>query len=781
MALESSDQSFAGTDDQDKFPVVRVTLEALVLVALLGVAAFLYLRQGKTEEVAQTTPPSFPPATEEVLIPTLSLEAIEEPRADFSAALIGQQNGVNIHYFTAAEATSGFTAPADEHVLFDCPATLTAAIEVDVAHGNRALWKSVRYWGYEYSGNEQTNQAAGKTGRALFDGRFWLSQGELNETAALYGYLNTVDPDSSLMDMVGGKRYYLMVDGATLGALPFYVSCLDSDGDQLNDGAENGLGIDRNDQDSDDDMVLDGLEVQGYEPWGSTNPASADTDEDGIQDGTEMGFTDNSSPDTDQTVAVQDADPTTTTDPANPDTDGGGLTDGQEDVNFNGMVDEGEKDPLNAADDSDSCGNGVINALEDCDDGNAVANDGCSPACTQEEGWVCLAMAGGSGLSECRTICGDGLIRGEEECDDGDLDPGNGCSATCTVEDLYTCTGEPSVCEIPIPVLSERLLGDVNNDELIDAADLTLIKTHIDGGAQIAAADFSYADVQQDETITKADYYLVLGLINGVITLPELYGDVEKDALVDPMDAQRILQYLEGLTTLTPRQIYVGDVNIDGAVTESDKRIILEYTVGTLNTLPQTCGNGIIENGTSETPDWGEKCDDGNSADGDGCSMACQIETVACVFDADCAQTNECCLPDDDNIPSCQPCPVCGNGILETVEECDDGNNVDGDGCSAMCMLEAASCGNGTVDSGEQCDDGNIVSGDGCSDACIIEAGWACGMQPSICNDCGNGRIDNALLESCDDGNEDAGDGCSAVCRLEDGYTCTGTPSVCHN
>jgi len=32
--------------------------------------------------------------------------------------------------------------------------------------------------------------------------------------------------------------------------------------------------------------------------------------------------------------------------------------------------------------------------------------------------------------------------------------------------------------------------------------------------------------------------------------------------------------------------------------------------------------------------------------------------------------------------------PVCGNGILEPGEECDDGNNSDGDGCDANCVLE---------------------------------------------------------------------------------------------
>jgi cysteine-rich repeat protein len=34
----------------------------------------------------------------------------------------------------------------------------------------------------------------------------------------------------------------------------------------------------------------------------------------------------------------------------------------------------------------------------------------------------------------------------------------------------------------------------------------------------------------------------------------------------------------------------------------------------------------------------------------------------------------------------------CGNGVLQTGEECDDGNAVDGDGCSSTCKLEINNC-----------------------------------------------------------------------------------------
>lgn len=39
----------------------------------------------------------------------------------------------------------------------------------------------------------------------------------------------------------------------------------------------------------------------------------------------------------------------------------------------------------------------------------------------------------------------------------------------------------------------------------------------------------------------------------------------------------------------------------------------------------------------------------------------------------------------DDDVPP----PDCGNGSINGTEQCDDGNNIDGDGCSATCTTEA--------------------------------------------------------------------------------------------
>jgi cysteine-rich repeat protein len=42
-------------------------------------------------------------------------------------------------------------------------------------------------------------------------------------------------------------------------------------------------------------------------------------------------------------------------------------------------------------------------------------------------------------------------------------------------------------------------------------------------------------------------------------------------------------------------------------------------------------------------------------------------------------------------------------------------------------------CGDGVVDQWEACDDGNNSGGDGCSPACNVEPGWTCTGTPSVC------------------------------------------------
>jgi len=117
-------------------------------------------------------------------------------------------------------------------------------------------------------------------------------------------------------------------------------------------------------------------------------------------------------------------------------------------------------------------------------------------------------------------------------------------------------------------------------------------------------------------------------------------------------------------------------------------------------TCAAVCGNGIVE--------AGEQCDDGNTTNGDGCSSACTIEASGCcISEGVCFAASSCNgTPGGTFVPggtcinnTCTPPgAVCGNGIVEGTEECDDGNTTGGDGCSLNCQDETPSLGCCKVD-----------------------------------------------------------------------------------
>ncbi len=190
---------------------------------------------------------------------------------------------------------------------------------------------------------------------------------------------------------------------------------------------------------------------------------------------------------------------------------------------------------------------------------------------------------------------------------------------------------------------------------------------------------------------------------------------------------------------------------------------------GTACSAGPECGNGQVESG--------ESCDDGNSIPGDGCSGICRIEA-----------NYVCPTPGQ----PCQFSVVCGDGKIAGSEVCDDGNARSGDGCASDCMsvepgfacptpgqacvasTAAPVCGNGVVESTETCDDGNTKSSDGCSSACQIESGYTCAQPGSPCQliqYCSDGILNGT--EQCDDGNLKPGDCCDGNCNLEPNCVCS--------
>jgi cysteine-rich repeat protein len=168
-------------------------------------------------------------------------------------------------------------------------------------------------------------------------------------------------------------------------------------------------------------------------------------------------------------------------------------------------------------------------------------------------------------------------------------------------------------------------------------------------------------------------------------------------------------------------------------------------TVGQCNALTGLC--------QALPANQGGTCNDGNSCTlGDTCNAGtCSGTPVDCSFlDSQCTegqcdpQLGGCVMVDaNEGLPcndgnSCNSndicisgvCSACGNGSVDAGcgETCDP--PVPGV-CDPTCL--AVVCGNGVVQSGEECDDGNAVSGDGCSSSCIFEDKLCIiGTQPSV-------------------------------------------------
>ena len=138
--------------------------------------------------------------------------------------------------------------------------------------------------------------------------------------------------------------------------------------------------------------------------------------------------------------------------------------------------------------------------------------------------------------------------------------------------------------------------------------------------------------------------------------------------------------------------------------------------------------------------------------------------------------------------------PVCGNGVVEGDEQCDDDNQelescpygessctVCGPDCTDVAGA-VAFCGDGTAQSahGEECDDGNTTR-EQCAygqTSCTV-CGRDCNNVGGHTRYCGDGAIQAGQGEECDDSGTAAGDGCSPSCKTESGYVCSGSPSVC--
>ncbi len=211
-----------------------------------------------------------------------------------------------------------------------------------------------------------------------------------------------------------------------------------------------------------------------------------------------------------------------------------------------------------------------------------------------------------------------------------------------------------------------------------------------------------------------------------------------------------------------------GDGDETSATTIGDSAIDPTTGIGTSDSGIDP-GGPPTRNCADGVRDEDEACDDGNEIDGDGCPSNCRFIEEGFI----CPKAGQ----------PCRPFVRCGDGKVGASEQCDGGPNHDVMGCSATCQIEPGykcevndsgatvctetTCGDNVREGAEPCDDGNLIPFDGCSPTCTAEP--KCTGE-GCSSECGDGLV--IAPEQCDDGNLLDGDGCSSTCQQESGFTC---------
>ncbi len=408
------------------------------------------------------------------------------------------------------------------------------------------------------------------------------------------------------------------------------------------------------------------------------------------------------------------------------------------------------------------CGDGVYQPEigEQCDDGNENNEDECTNNCRIrcDDDDDCLGDCDLSTNQCLPPLCGDGEVNQEwERCDDGDLDNGNACNNQCQPVCHGDADCESGACD------EERLVciplcGNGRHDSGEQCDDGNVINNDsCSNQCQRRCTDDAACDCDELRGVCRDPCG------NGRLDDGEQCDDGNEEDR-DQCNNRCQLRCRPG--TLCPDQ---------QACPQN----------GVCNPAP-ACGDGIV-NGA-------EQCDDANAVDGDGCTNACTLrcdQSGLCPNGLVCAgqECVECSSSLQCRDGFCvdgrcrQALPLCGNGVTEPGEACDDGNADNADGCTTRCsyptghactasgqchtrlcqggtcqlcsdagqcgsglrcsqgncLFGPATCGDGTVQAGESCDDANLNEQDQCTSACLLAFGAACShaaqCQSTICSD----------------------------------------------
>lgn len=314
-------------------------------------------------------------------------------------------------------------------------------------------------------------------------------------------------------------------------------------------------------------------------------------------------------------------------------------------------------------------------------------------------------------------VCGDGSIEGAEVCDDGNTATGDGCSDFCSVENGFTCTGEPSSCTVvqdPGLIIVAQDLPATGTGASFENKLIARFTATATGGTSLIHINTVRLRAVQGLGVAMGPFVVGRdGDNNGVIDESELGSDLTP---IRAGDTDVIIPFSQSVAvgTTVLFEVYgrffsdpIDPVKFEFASEDlPEQSLITAQTYITAQTAESEALGGIDTDGSNPSADI---------------HVTTYTGTLWTLVN------------------------ICGNGLTEQ-HQCDDGNQVSGDGCSSVCAIESGYvcsgepsvctvlvCGDGLIQGPEECDDGNTADTDGCSQSCTIEAGFFCSGQPSTC------------------------------------------------
>lgn len=366
-----------------------------------------------------------------------------------------------------------------------------------------------------------------------------------------------------------------------------------------------------------------------------------------------------------------------------------------------------------------ACGNNDIEGKEICD-GNDLAGQDCAGQGFDGGTLACDANCGGFDTTGCYE-CGDGAIGGPEVCDGAALD-GEDCTSQGFTDGTLSCAADCSAFDQSQCTLCGDDLAEGN--EICDGDDVsgnTCESEGFDGGAIACVADCSALDTDNCTTcgddLVEGDEQCEAGDLNGATCGNQGFdfgtiqcaNDCAYDVTpcititdeIEPNDDANVAVGTNDFLLQNAQGPFTDDVFLGGAITPvgDDDFFALNNPTATtaiitLETFgaggPDTCGVGLDT--VVEIRDAANVLLASND---EGGILSCSLLTNFTLNAGQTVYVRVIDFQDNTVIPVYYldvdfNYAVCGNGDAFPGEQCDDGNQNNGDGCSATCIAENA-------------------------------------------------------------------------------------------